>query len=298
MKVFSDIPVGTYELKVSKEGHKTTEKTLTLRANDKLTQSIRLEKGSNINIDMVFVEGGCFYMGCNSEQNNCDNDEKPVHEVCVDDFYLSKTEVTVSQFNEFIRETDYKTDAEKKGYSWIWTGSKWEKKNEVTWKDDVNGNRRSQNEYNHPVIHVSWNDAKAFAEWAGGRLPTEAEWEYAARGGNKNRGYKYAGSNDVDEVAWYDDNSGGKTHPVGIKQPNELGLYDMSGNVWEWCSDWYDSGYYNNSPQRNPQGPSSGSYRVLRGGSWGYGDLNCRLANRSRNSPVNTNGDYGFRIVQ
>jgi formylglycine-generating enzyme required for sulfatase activity len=313
MKVFSDIPVGTYELKVSKEGHKTTEKTLTLRANDKLTQSIRLEKGPDIKkiagMELVKVEGGCFDMG----SNDGESDEKPVHRVCVDDFYISRTEVTVAQFKKFIQEISYKTDAEKNGYSWIWTGSKWKKKNGVTWKDDVNGNRRPQNEYNHPVIHVSWNDAKAFAKWAGGWLPTEAEWEYAARGGNKSRGYEYAGSNNIDEVAWYWKNSGNdyltgewdsdkinkndcKTHPVGTKQANELGLYDMSGNVWEWCSDWYDSGYYNNSPQHNPQGPSSGSLRVLRGGSWvSYARL-CREAGRDFNLSFLSVSNLGFRL--
>jgi formylglycine-generating enzyme required for sulfatase activity len=268
MKVFSDIPVGTYELKVSKEGHKTTEKTLTLRANDKLTQSIRLEKGPDINIDMVFVEGGCFDMGCTSEQTDCDDDEKPVHRVCVDDFYISRTEVTQKQWREVME----------------------------------NNPSRFNGCDNCPVENVSWNDVQEFIKKLNQktngnfRLPTEAEWEYAARGGNKSRGYEYAGSNDISRVAWYGSNSGSKTHPVGTKQANELGLYDMSGNVWEWCSDWYDGGYYNNSPQHNPQGPSSGSYRVCRGGSWDSYARGCRGAYRGRNWPALHSSGRGFRL--
>jgi formylglycine-generating enzyme required for sulfatase activity len=149
---------------------------------------------------------------------------------------------------------------------------------------------------------VSWNDVREFIKKLNQktngnfRLPTEAEWEYAARGGNKSRGYKYAGSNNIDEVAWYWENSGNKTHPVGTKQANELGLYDMSGNVGEWCSDWYDGYYYSDSLQRNPQGPLSGSARVIRGGSW-YNDARiCQVAYRFNNSPDGSNGDLGFRL--
>ena len=132
------------------------------------------------------------------------------------------------------------------------------------------------------------------------RLPTEAEWEYAARGGvetiHESSQTKYAGSNNIDNVAWYTSNSGSKTHTVGTKQANELGIYDMSGNVWEWCSDWYGS--YSSGSQNNPQGAKSGKYRVLRGGSWNNNAIYCRVANRYRNNPALTLNNNGFRLVQ
>jgi formylglycine-generating enzyme required for sulfatase activity len=217
---------------------------------------------------MVLVRGGTFQMG----SNDGGSDEKPVHSVTVDDFYISKYEVTFAQYDKFCEATNRKQpDDEGWGH----------------------GNR--------PVINVSWHDAVAYCKWAGGRLPTEVEWEYAARGGNKSRGYKYAGSNDIDKVAWQsgdDWGSLGSTKPVGQKQPNELGLYDMSGNVWEWCSDWYGENYYKQSPSSNPKGPSSGKYRVLRGGSWYYVSWLCRAANRIRYHPVVRTNHYGFRIAQ
>ena len=127
------------------------------------------------------------------------------------------------------------------------------------------------------------------------RLPTEAEWEYAARGGNKGNGYKYSGSNNIGSVAWYTDNSGDKTHPVGQKTPNELGIYDMTGNVWEWCQDWY--GNYSSSSQTNPKGPSSGSYRVLRGGGWYINARSCRVSIRYSFNPGGRYASFGFRLV-
>ena len=212
---------------------------------------------------MVYVEGGSFQMGSKKSK-----DEKPIHTVTVSSFFMDKTEVTQAQYKKVMGKNP----------------------SHFSGCDDC------------PVERVSWHDATAFAQKVGKRLPTEAEWEYAARGGVKtNSGSSqtsYAGSNDLNSVAWYGDNSGSKTHPVAQKQANALGLYDMSGNVWEWCSDWYSDSYYSESPQNDPQGPNSGSSRVLRGGSWFLNDSYCRVANRLRLNPVSRDNDYGFRLVR
>jgi formylglycine-generating enzyme required for sulfatase activity len=225
-----------------------------------------LAVGSDGPEGMIFVEGGEYLMG----SENGDGDEKPVHKVMVNSFYIDKYEVTQREYEK------------------------------------VMGNNPSYSKNpSAPVEQVSWNDAVAYAQKIGKRLPTEAEWEYAARGGNKSRGYTYSGSNTIGDVAWYGSNSRGTTRPVGTKQPNELGIYDMSGNVWEWCSDWYSDTYYSSSPLTNPTGLSSGTYRVLRGGSWDNLDLNCRVANRLRDDPASRDVIptirsyyYGFRCVQ
>jgi len=214
--------------------------------------------------EMIFVKGGCFNMGSNNE----DNDEKPVHQVCVDDFYIGKYEVTQNQ-----------------------------------WKEIMGSNPSHLKCDDCPVENVSWNDVQEFIQKLNERtgenyrLPTEAEWEYAARGGNKSKEYKYSGSNDIDNVAWYTKNSGGKIHKVGTKQANELCIYDMTGNVYEWCSDWYGSDYYKNSSLNNPQGSSSGSRRVNRGGSWNCYPIGCCVAYRYYWFPDNSIINLGFRLV-
>jgi len=222
-------------------------------------------------MEMVYVKGGTFTMGCTGEQGgDCDDNEKPAHSVTVSSYYIGKYEVTQAQWEEIM-------------------GS-----NPSYYKGD-----------NLPVESVSWYDIQEFIEKLNAktgknyRLPTEAEREFAARGGKQSKGYQYSGSNSLDSVAWYDDNSGGKTHPVGSKSPNELGIYDMSGNVWEWCSDWYSS--YSSSSQTNPKGPQSGSDRVLRGGGWSYNARYCRVSGRNSVSPSYSYNDgddgYGFRLV-
>ena len=215
----------------------------------------------------VMVRGGTFQMGSNSG----DDDEKPVHSVTVSDFSMSKTEVTFEQYDVFCTLTSRD-------------------------KPDDEGWGRGD----RPVIKVSWHDAVAFCEWISTqtdktvRLPTEAEWEYAARGGNKSKGYTYSGNKDLNAVGWYSDNCVDKTHPVAQKQPNELGLYDMSGNVFEWCSDRYSD--YGSSQQTDPEGPTSGSFRILRGGSWfSYGN-DCRVTNRGVITSGRSYG-LGFRCV-
>lgn len=249
---------------------------------------------------LVQIQGGTFTMGCTPEQgSDCEQDEIPIAQVKVADFYLGKVEVTVQAFKEFIESTNYQTDADKDGGSYLVLAGQWIKKNGVNWICDENGNIRLPSQYNYPVIHVSWNDATQYCNWLSKktgkkfRLPSEAEWEFAARGGNLSSGYKYAGSNNLDEVAWYGSNSEARLHEVGTKQANELGLFDMSGSVWEFCQDWYDSNYSN--IKLNPA--AVGTYRVYRGGSWNYIPGGCRVSDRDYNMPISRYSHTGFRIA-
>ncbi|MEZ4829454.1 MAG: formylglycine-generating enzyme family protein [Bacteroidia bacterium] len=250
--------------------------------------------------EMIFIKGGTFDMGSEKYDN-----EKPVHKVTVSDFWLGKTAVTVGQFAAFIDATGYKTNAEKGDGSYIWTGSEWKKKAGINWRCNASGKVRPESEWNHPIIHVSWNDAKVYCDWLSEqtgqkwRLPTEAEWEYAAGGGSENR-TEYAGTNNESELgdyAWYTKNTKDTgTRPVGQKKPNRLGLYDMSGNVWEWCWDWYGS--YTSSDISNPQGPEKGTDRVSRGGSWLSFAEYCRVSLRRNLSPDYRSYFLGFRPVR
>ena len=219
-------------------------------------------------IAMVYVSGGTFTMGATSEQgSDAFNREKPAHSVTLSGYYIGKYEVT-----------------------------------QELWEAVMGSNPSRFKGDNLPVECVSWNDVQEFLRKLNAmtgkryRLPTEAEWEFAARGGNSSRGYKYSGSNSLGSVAWYDGNSGSRTHAVGTKSPNELGIYDMSGNVWEWCQDWYGS--YSSSSQRNPKGPNSGSYRVYRGGSWYFNARYCRVSYRNYFTPDFWNNLHlGFRLA-
>ena len=226
-----------------------------------------------VTFTMVAVEGGTFMMGATSEQGrDAESDEKPVHQVTLSSYYIGQTEVTQALWEAVMG------------------------KNPSEFKGD-----------NKPVENVSWYDCQKFFKKLNKltgkqfRLPTEAEWEYACRGGKKSRGYKYSGSNTIDDVAWYNDmvlyisNISNEIHRVATKSPNELGIYDMSGNVWEWCQDWYDS--YSSNAQTNPTGASSGSSRVNRGGSWFNNAKFCRSSRRYNNSPDSRRGDLGLRLV-
>jgi formylglycine-generating enzyme len=236
--------------------------------------------------DMIFVEGGTFMMG----SENGDYDEVPVHKVELSSFYIDKYEVTNEEFCEFLNELG---NREEGGKLWL----------EIDDEDclimEENGIFRPEpGKAKNPVIEVSWYGAKSFAKWAGKRLPTEAEWEYSARGGQKSKHFLYSGSNVATDVAWYDANSGGKTHPVGLLKPNELGIYDMSGNVWEWCSDWYSDQYYENSPVKNPQGPKDKDFKLLRGGAWVSIADQVRSTIRDYAYPTSTYYLNGFRCVK
>ena len=272
-----------------------------------LVEREKQQKAALINLfekDMVKIAGGTFQMG--DEKGDLWEACRPTRTVTVLDFYLSKYPVTVAQFQRFIEENPgYQTDADKMGGSYTWNGKEWKLTPNVNWKCDVKGDLRPVKDYDHPVIHISWNDAVAFCDWLKRktsreyRLPTEAEWEYAARGGQQSKGYLYAGSNDLDEVGWYENNSSEKTHPVGSKKPNELGLYDMSGHVWEWCEDvWHDT--YDDAPKDGSAWISGGKQdrRVVRGGSWFVKPVGCRVASRSWFNPAFRINEIGFRLAR
>ncbi len=239
---------------------------------------------NGVSFKMVKVDGGTFQMGATEEQGDDVYDrEKPVHSVTLSDYYIGETEVTQALW--------YAVMGQKPTSG----GSQWESSYGL---DDDN-----------PVYYVSWDNCQEFITTLNVltgqtfRLPTEAEWEFAARGGTGSQGCKYAGSNTIDDVAWYWGNSKilgisnpeYGTHAVGTKAPNELGLYDMTGNVMEWCQDWYDS--YDSSAQTNPTGPSSGSIRVLRGGSWINDAGSCRVAFRSGESLSDRSNYIGLRLA-
>lgn len=263
--------------------------------------SVRLVKGENtipMNFEMVDVEGGSFQMGGNDGQPR----EQPIHTVTVTSFEISKYEITNLQYAHFMNSVGVSLDGSLGGTRFIELGEPY------CQIDYVDGLFVAENgKESYPAIEVTWYGAKAFCEWFGGRLPTEAEWEYAARGGNQSQGYIYSGSNTVDDVGWHWDNSYSSTNAItqgrgsqiiGSKEPNELGIYDMSGNVWEWCNDWYEENYYSISTSINPQGPSLGTVRVIRGGSWGGGYGGCTCSYRYWNDPSFAHYVHGFRVVR
>lgn len=241
---------------------------------------------------LIPVEGGTFMMGATSEQGSeADSDEKPAHRVTVGNFFIGETEVTQGLWYDVMGTNPSDFQGSNSAFSSRWRELPVEN---VSWDDCQEFINRLNNRRNEM-------DLGDYPHWKF-RLPTEAEWEYAARGGSKSRGYKYSGSNNINDVAWYDGNSnmsqgGTQTHPVGTKQANELGIYDMSGNVYEWCQDWYSSSYYGNSPNSNPCNTQSASYRVLRGGSWFNYAQNCRVAFRYDGFPDFRYFNYGLRLV-
>ena len=266
---------GSHTITMSAEGYKPFSRTIEVAQGGSNSFSLAMEalledktyRVKGVSFTMIAVKGGTFRMGATSEQgSDAESDETPVHQVTLSDFKIGETEVT-----------------------------------QALWKAVKGSNPSYYSGDNLPVERVSWDDCQTFIRKLNSltgqtfRLPTEAEWEYAARGGNKSRGYKYSGSNTIDDVAWYYSNSSSETHAVKTKQPNELGIYDMSGNVWEWCSDWYGS--YSSSSQTNPTGASSGSLRVFRGGSWDCLARHCRSSYRRSSAPDDRYFSLGLRLV-
>ena len=266
--------IANLEHDISVEQNKNNDLTKEVSRLNALLSETKSPSQENLNFNvfgvpfkMILVKGGSFQMGA----TDGDDDEKPVHTVTLSDYYIAETEVTQGLWKAVMGENPSS-------------------------KDRGIGD-------NYPVNMVSWNDAQDFIKKLNAKtgrnfcLPTEAQWEFAARGGNRSQGYKYSGSDTIDDVAWYYDNSKSQMHPVKRKKANELGIYDMSGNVLEWCQDWYKKDYYQKNPSTNPQGPSSGSSRVLRGGSWLNSAGSCRVSFRIIGSPDGRGNYCGVRLA-
>lgn len=280
--------------------------------------------------EMVKLPGGSFLMGTNADEGFPEDGEGPVREVTVNPFRIDKTTVTNSEFSEFIQATGYKTEAEKFGWSFVFhlfLPSKLKKK-ELTsppqtpwwkavegayWRQPEGPGSSISNRMDHPVVHVSWNDARAYCKWAGKRLPTEAEWEYAARGGLKQKTFAWGNElkPDGDHYCniWQgefpdkntEEDGFAGTAPVRRFPVNGYGLYQVAGNVWEWCHDWFSATYPMLKISDNPEGPDDGSAKTIRGGSYLCHHSYCnryRVAARTANTPDSSTGNMGFRCVQ
>ena len=243
------------------------------------------------------IQPGTFMMGSPASEHGRSSDEQQHRVTLTKPYYMGLYAVTVGEFKRFVDKASYETEGERDGTgAYGWTGSDWEQDSQTTWRTP--GFSQTDKD---PVVCISWGDADAYCRWLSEiegrsyRLPTEAEWEYACRAGSSTA-YCFGGDETrLGEYAWYYENSGETTHPVGEKRPNVWGLYDMHGNVWEWCNDWY--GDYPSGTVTDPTGASSGSIRVDRGGGWNFVAAGCRSADRRRNGPSNRYFDLGFRLV-
>ncbi|MFC2100888.1 SUMF1/EgtB/PvdO family nonheme iron enzyme, partial [Bacteroidota bacterium] len=276
-RFINDLIIGEYEVKLSKEGFADKTIIVIIKENETtmINEQLQITEISNSktnesykdSIEMILVKGDTFQMGNNEGYQI---DEAPMHTVNINNFFIGKYEVT-----------------------------------QKLWREIMDNNPSYFSGCDScPVENVSWENVQEFIQklniktGLSYRLPTEAEWEYAARGGSQSNGSKYSGGNDPAKVAWYWENSDKKTHIVGTKIANELCVFDMSGNVWEWCNDWYDEGYYKKSPEKNPKGPTKGKYRILRGNSWYDNSKSLQVTNRNRDYPVIGDFSRGFRIAR
>jgi len=276
-----DVAAGSHELRVSAAGKKDFRQNSTVVAGQEsridaplaeiekpALAAVRVRENSKDGLKYVWIPPGSFMMGCSPGDTECSSEEKPSHQVTISKgFWLGQTEVTVAAYRPFAAAT----------------GRQMPGPPDSRWANEA-----------RPIFNVRWNDANDYCTWAGGRLPTEAEWEYAARGGSTEARY-----GPIDEIAWYDKNSEGQTHEVAQKRANGFGVFDVLGNVCEWVHDWYDEHYYQNSPSQDPLGPTSGTLRVMRGGSWGDGPRHVRVSYRKRSPPAYRFPTFtnGFRCV-
>lgn len=302
---------GYYKVQEELYVHRQKE-TMRLSLSAKIAQTLQNDKLLKKH-DLIFVEGGKFKMG--DRHGDGDRDEH-IHEVEVKSFYIGKYEVTVEKYRMFTDASNYQTLAEREGWAYIWNGEKIAKDYGTNWASNLSEPKTA-------VGHISFIDAIQYCNWAstkdgltkcyeviddttfkfdpladGYRLPTEAEWEFAAIGGRKSKNYKYSGSNVATEVAWTKSNADFKIHEVGLLKPNELGIYDMSGNVTEWCWDHYGLDYYRSGENNNPLGPVFGERRSMRGGGLLYPDRYSRSANRISATEDERGVIDGFRIVR
>lgn len=275
------LPTASFALAHTPQG----ETTLTPSHNE-FSNDITFILPSGDTIKMIYLEQGSFTMGATPEQVGADSDESPAHNVTLSSYYIAEFEVTQKLWQAVMHTTIQQQSA--KGL----------------YNTELYGVNPSC-----PMYYIDYSECEEFISKLNNllkdklpqgfhfSLPTEAQWEYAARGGKKAKNTLYAGSNHISEVAWYDENSNSSTHPVGSKLPNELGIYDMNGNVWEWCADWYSSSYYSSSPADNPVNLSPGSTRALRGASWAHEASDCRVTNRYDNEPEDRYYNCGMRVA-
>jgi formylglycine-generating enzyme required for sulfatase activity len=291
---FSTTKITTHQFNTEGTYNVTMQVMNTKGLTDQTFKSVVVGSGGNVSLTFVTVEGGSFNMGCTSpNQNECDYDEFPVREVTVNSFQISKYEITNKQYAEFLNQVGASSDGSLSGVQYIFIG------NEMC-RIKYSGNSfvAESGADDLPVMAVTWQGALAFCEYAGGRLPTEAEWEFAARGGNQSHNYDYSGGNVINDVAWNANNSYALPQKVGTRQANELGIYDMSGNAMEWCSDWYKWNYYSQGENNNPIGPATGDEKVVRGGSVFNGADDCRVSDRYWHEPQNVLNAVGFRVAK